>query len=59
VGKLSRELNVAVSRVSSVSQDIGITIGESSERSEELFREARVMTSLNADTGSEIEGMIS
>jgi methyl-accepting chemotaxis protein len=46
--KLSNELSVASSRISSVSKEIGITIGENNVFSEEIFTQTQEMSDLTA-----------
>ncbi|UOO38201.1 chemotaxis protein [Oscillospiraceae bacterium CM] len=54
VTHLARELGVASSRISSVSQEIGITIDENNAYSSDLFDQTRVMASLTSDVNLHI-----
>jgi methyl-accepting chemotaxis protein len=58
ISKLSRELDVASSRITSVSQEIGITIAENNKSSEALFEQVQEMRHLNADVSTSLGDMI-
>lgn len=58
ITELLRELSVASSRIGSVSQEIGITIGESNASSSALFNDTQQMSALTADVTENLADMI-
>jgi methyl-accepting chemotaxis protein len=58
VAELLRELDVASSRIGSVSQEIGITIGESDRSTNTLFHEAGEMSTLTGDVTEQLGTML-
>ena len=58
ISDLSKELNVASTRLTSVSQEIGITIEENNESSNALFGKTQAMSSLTADVNNNLNNTI-
>lgn len=58
ISELLKELNVASSRIGSVSQEISISIGESNLSSNALFDETREMRDLTASVNDSLSDMI-
>ncbi len=58
ISDLSKELNVASTRITSVSQEIGITVAENNASSKELFEKTKEMSSLTADVNTSLQDTI-
>ncbi len=58
ISDLSKELNVASTRITSVSQEIGITIAENNASSKELFEKTKEMSTLTSDVNTSLQDTI-